>query len=116
MIMFGWDAGGLSRYDPKEEVWTTFTQSPLTRTLRESKVYAIAAEARYVWLATTNGLHRYDKQTDRWFAPPLKGLEDMDNTPSITCLTIDEKYVWLGTNNGVLRYDKAGDRWGKVHR
>ena len=107
-------AGGLSRYDLKKEVWTTFTQSPLTRTLRESKVYAIAAEARYVWLATTNGLHRYDKQTDRWFAPRLKGMEDMeDDTPSVTCLTIDEKYAWLGTNNGVLRYDKAGDRWEK---
>ncbi len=105
-------AGGLSRYDFKEEVWTTFTRSPLTRTLRESKVYAIAAEARYVWLGTTNGLHRYDKQTDRWFAPRLKGMEDIeDDTPSVTCLTIDEKYAWLGTNNGVLRYDKAGDRW-----
>ena len=105
-------AGGLSRYDLKKEVWTTFTRSPLTRTLRESKVYAIAAEGRYVWLATSNGLHRYDKQTDRWFAPRLKGMEDMeDDTPSITCLTIDEKYAWLGTNNGVLRYDKAGDRW-----
>ncbi len=108
-------AEGLSRFDLKTEIWTNFTQSPLTRTLRESKVYAIAAEARYVWLATTNGLHRYDKQTDRWFAPRLKGIEgieDMeDDTPSITCLTIDEKYTWLGTNNGVLRYDKAGDRW-----
>ena len=105
-------AGGLSRYDLKKEVWTTFTQSPLTRTLHESKVYAIAAEGRFVWLATTNGLHRYDKQTGRWFAPRLKGIEDMeDDTPSITCLTVDEKYAWLGTNNGVLRYDKAGDRW-----
>ena len=107
-------AGGLSRYDLKKEVWTTFTQSPLTRTLRESKVYAIAAEARYVWLGTTNGLHRYDKQTDRWFAPRLKVVDDgKDDTPSITCLTVDEKYAWLGTNNGVLRYDKAGDRWEK---
>ena len=107
-------AGGLSRFDLKTEVWTNFTQSPLTRTLRESKVYAIAAEARYVWLATTNGLHRYDKQTDRWFAPRLKGFEDVrDDTPSVTCLTIDEKYAWLGTNNGVLRYDKTGDRWEK---
>ena len=105
-------AGGLSRYDLKKEVWTTFTRSPLTRTLRESKVYAIAAEGRYVWLATTDGLHRYDKQTDRWFAPRLKGVDDdEDETPSITCLTIDEKYAWLGTNKGVLRYDKAGDRW-----
>ena len=105
-------AGGLSRYDLKKEVWTTFTQSPLTRTLRESKVYAIAAEARYVWLATTNGLHRYDKQTDRWFTPRLKGIEDVeDDTPGIICLTVDEKYAWLGTNRGVLRYDKAGDRW-----
>ena len=105
-------AGGLSRYDRVKEVWTTFTRSPLTRTLRESKVYAIAAEGRYVWLGTTNGLHRYDKQTDRWFTPRLKGIEDMeDDTPSITSLTIDEKYAWLGTNNGVLRYDKAGDRW-----
>ena len=105
-------AGGLSRYDLKREVWTTFSQSPLTRTLRESKVYAIAAEGRYAWLGTSNGLHRYDKQTDRWFAPRLKGLEDMaDDTPSVTCLTIDEKYAWLGTNDGVLRYDKAGDRW-----
>ncbi len=105
-------AGGLSRYDLKTEAWTTFTQSPLTRTLRESKVYAIAAEARYVWLATTNGLHRYDKQTDRWFAPRLKGVEDgEDDTPGVTCLAIDEKYAWLGTNRGVLRYDKAGDRW-----
>ena len=107
-------AGGLSRYDLKKEVWTTFTQSPLTRTLRESKVYAIAAEARYVWLGTTNGLHRYDKQTDRWFAPRVKGMDgEGDDTPSITCLTVDEKYAWLGTNNGVLRYDKAGDRWEK---
>ena len=107
-------AGGLSRYDLKKEVWTTFTQSPLTRTLRESKVYAIAAEARYVWLGTTNGLHRYDKQTDRWFAPRVKGMDgEGDETPSITCLTVDEKYAWLGTNNGVLRYDKAGDRWEK---
>ena len=105
-------AGGLSRYDLKQEVWTTFTRSPLTRTLRESKVYAIAAEGRYVWLGTTNGLHRYDKQTDRWFAPRLKGVEDEeDDTPSITCLAIDEKYAWLGTNKGILRYDKAGDRW-----
>ncbi len=105
-------AEGLSRYDLKKEVWTTFTRSPLTRTLRESKVYAIAAEGRYVWLGTSDGLHRYDKQTDRWFAPRLRGMEDMeDDTPSITCLTIDEKYAWLGTNNGVLRYDKAGDRW-----
>ncbi len=104
-------AGGLSRYDLKKEVWTTFTRSPLTRTLRESKVYAIAAEGRYVWLGTTNGLHRYDKQTDRWFAPRLKEVDEEDDTPSITCLTIDEKYVWLGTNKGVLRYDKAGDRW-----
>ena len=107
-------AGGLSRYDLKKEVWTTFTQSPLTRTLRESKVYAIAAEARYVWLGTTNGLHRYDKQTDRWFAPRLKVVDDgEDDTPSITCLTVDEKYAWLGTNRGILRYDKAGDRWEK---
>ena len=105
-------AGGLSRYDLKKEVWTTFTRSPLTRTLRESKVYAIAAEGRYVWLGTTNGLHRYDKQTDRWFAPRLKEVDDEeDDTSSITCLTIDEKYAWLGTNNGVLRYDKAGNRW-----
>ena len=105
-------AEGLSRYDLKTEVWTTFTRSPLTRTLRESKVYAIAAEGRYVWLGTTNGLHRYDKQTDRWFAPRLKGVEDEgDDIPSITCLAIDEKYAWLGTNRGVLRYDKAGDRW-----
>ena len=107
-------AGGLSQYDLKKEVWTTFTQSPLTRTLRESKVYAIAAEARYVWLGTTNGLHRYDKQTDRWFASRVKGMDgEGDDTPSITCLTVDEKYAWLGTNNGVLRYDKAGDRWEK---
>ena len=107
-------AGGLSRFDLKTEIWTNFTQSPLTRTLRESKVYAIAAEARYVWLGTTNGLHRYDKQTDRWFAPRLKGIEEVeDDTPSITCLTVDDKYAWLGTNNGVLRYDKAGDRWEK---
>ena len=105
-------AGGLSRYNLKKEVWTTFTQSPLTRTLRESKVYAIAVEARYVWLGTTNGLHRYDKQTNRWFAPRLKGLEDEgDDTLSVTCLAIDEKYVWLGTNKGILRYDKAGNRW-----
>ena len=104
-------AGGLSRYDLKKEIWTTFTQSPLTRTLRESKVYAIAAEARYVWLATTNGLHRYDKQTDRWFTPRVKVDDDEDDTPSITCLTVDEKYTWLGTKKGVLRYDKAGDRW-----
>ena len=105
-------AGGLSRYDLKKEVWTTFTRSPLTRTLREAKVYAIVAEGRYVWLGTTNGLHRYDKQTDRWFAPRLKEVDDEeDDTPSITCLTIDEKYAWLGTNNGVLRYDKAGGQW-----
>ena len=104
-------AGGLSRYDLNKEVWTTFTRSPLTRTLRESKVYAIAAEGRYVWLATTDGLHRYDKQTDRWFAPRLEDEEAEDDTPSITCLAIDEKYAWLGTNKGILRYDKAGDRW-----
>ena len=105
-------AGGLSRYDLKKEVWTTFTRSPLTRTLRESKVYAIAAEGRYVWLGTTNGLHRYDKHTDRWFAPRLKGVEvEEDDTPSVNCLAIDEKYAWLGTNKGILRYDKAGDRW-----
>ena len=105
-------AGGLSRYDLKKEVWTTFTRSPLTRTLRESKVYAIAAEGRYVWLATTDGLHRYDKQTDRWFAPRLEDEEgEEDDIPSITCLAIDEKYAWLGTNKGILRYDKAGDRW-----
>ena len=105
-------AGGLSRYDLKKEVWTTFTRSPLTRTLRESKVYAIAAETRYVWMGTTNGLHRYDKRTDRWFTPRVQGMEDEEeNTPSVTCLAIDEKYAWLGTNKGILRYDKAGDRW-----
>ena len=107
-------AGGLSRYDLKKEVWTTFTRSPLTRTLRKSKVYAIAAEGRYVWLGTADGLHRYDKQTDRWFAPRLKEMEDEgDDVRSVTCLAIDEKYAWLGTNSGVLRYDKAGDRWEK---
>ena len=107
-------AGGLSRYDLKTEVWTNFTQSPLARTLRESKVYAIAAEGRYVWLATTNGLHRYDKQKDRWFLPRVKRVddeEDEEDTPGVTCLAVDEKYAWLGTNKGILRYDKAGDRW-----
>ena len=109
-------AGGLGRFNLKTEVWTNFTQSPVTRTLRESKVYAIAAETRYVWLGTTNGLHRYDKQTDRWFLPRLKRVDDEeeeDDTPGVTCLAVDEKYAWLGTNNGVLRYDKAGDRWEK---
>ncbi len=65
------------------------------------KVYAIASEARYVWLGTSDGLHRYDKQTDRWFAPRMKGMDDEeDDTPSVTCLTVDEKYAWLGTNSG----------------
>ena len=105
-------AGGLGRYDLKREVWTTFTQSPLTPIGRARKVYAVAAEARYLWLGTPNGLHRYDKHTDRWYTHRPKGDDGEErNSLSVTCLAVDEKFTWLGTNEGVLRYDKAGDYW-----
>ncbi len=105
-------AGGLGRYDIEREVWTTFTQSPLTPIGRARKVYAIAAEARFVWVGTPNGLHRYDKDTDRWYSPRPRGKDgNMLDNPSVGSIAMDEKYVWLGTNEGVLRYDKAGDYW-----
>ena len=39
---------GLYRYNQKQEIWMTFTQSPLAQASRARKVYAVAADARYV--------------------------------------------------------------------
>ena len=97
--------GGLSRYDKKTELWTTFTPSPTAIAMSPRKVYAIAAESRYIWVGTPEGLHRYDKEKNQWSRPPHRGYW------SVRSITVDEKYLWLGTDAGLRRYDKAADRW-----
>ena len=69
------------------------------------KVYAIAAESRYIWVGTPEGLHRYDKEKNQWSRPPHRGYW------SVRSITVNEKYLWLGTDAGLRRYDKAADRW-----
>lgn len=90
---------GLEIYDREAGTWT--------RTLAgegriPGRALAVAADARQVWIGTTEGLVRWRTGTGEWVVyRPVDGLAGLP----VRHLLAEEDVVWASTPDGVSRFD-----------
>jgi len=97
---------GVSRYDKKKDLWTTFTTS---EGLPTNEIGSIKVDGDIVWFGSGEGVIAYNKKTQDWMT-----FTTDEGLPSnrITCIAKDNKYVWFGTfDAGIIRYDKEKKIW-----
>ncbi len=94
--------GGLHRYDPRKEKWTSYWHDPRDNTsLSSNELSALCVDDRgRIWVGTDQaGLHLYNPETDNFqrFTSTLSGSEAI-----ISLFPATDGRVWVGSSAGVL--------------
>ena len=61
----------------------------------------MAADGKYLWVATSMGLLRYDRIDHSW---RKYTTEDGLSINSVNTLYVEEEYIWIGTDYGLTRF------------
>ncbi|HIE27515.1 TPA: hypothetical protein EYP66_09530 [Candidatus Poribacteria bacterium] len=102
---------GVSRYDKKKDLWTTFTTED---GLPANSISSIVVDGDIVWFGSDSGAAMYDKRTKDWVTFTV---DDGLASNRITCIAKDKKEIWFGTfDAGVMRYDKETKTWSSYTR
>ena len=105
----GTDGGGLSRFDPATERFTTLRSGPARGALCGDAVYALAAADDGLWVGTLTGLCRVDPATGRAEQPPALGAAA--HAAVLGVATTRTGDVWIASGGyGLARYSPAAGR------
>ncbi len=97
---------GCSRYTPKNDLWTTFTEED---GLASNAVSCIAVDDNRIWFGGDKGITLYDDSTKDWVSFTV---DDGLASNRITCISVNGQDVWFGTfDSGVMCYNKAKRTW-----
>lgn len=98
-MLVGTNSGGLSRFNPDTNRFSTY---PIGKDgTSDRKIYALARDGEQgVWIATERGLDRLDLRTNR-IAPIIGGHGELASR-NFTVFEDREGNVWLGNNNGLF--------------
>jgi len=108
---------GVSRYNKRKDIWTTYTTPPLSPRIRgdergglpNNEISSICIDGDTVWFANDAGATRYDKKTEEWFTYTV---HDGLASNKITCIAKGKDAIWFGTfDAGVMKYDKNAKTW-----
>lgn len=95
---------GVSRYDKRKDMWTTFTAED---GLPTDEIGSVRVDGRTVWFGSDDGVVMYDKDSHDW---ATFSTDDGLSSDRITCIARDDKYVWFGTfDAGIIRLPKRGN-------
>jgi ligand-binding sensor domain-containing protein len=101
----GTSPGGLIRFEPTGETFTTFVHDPNNPFSIGNNTVASIVEDQlgFLWIGTNNGLNRFDTQNERFERFLVSdGLPD----PIILGLLIDDDgKLWISTMKGLSRFD-----------
>lgn len=102
---------GVSRYDKKKDMWTTFTTED---GLPTNEIGSVKVDGKMVWFGSDDGVVAYDSDTQDWVT---FSANDGLSSERITCVARDDKYMWFGTfDAGIIRFDKANKTWKSYSR
>jgi len=109
----GWAGGGISSYDPKSKVVTTYTTSS-TPSLPNNNIWAIVPiDHQNLWVGTEAGLLRFSAGT---FSQPA-WLSQLPPRFSVSTLRADaDGLLWLGGPEGLVQFKDSTARWLKKGR
>lgn len=110
-IWLGTHGGGLWRFDPATEQFSTFVHEPQNpHSLSNNLIYVLCEDrAGFLWIGTDQGLNRLDRATGQF----TRFLNDPGNPASLSynlIWTIREDRagrLWIGTGNGLNRFAPA---------
>lgn len=98
--------GGLSRYSGGQ--FKNYTN--LSSGLANDLVYSVAADGKYVWIATAAGVNRFDTYTGAWTIFNEKNAPFEE--PWSYSLALGKEKVYMGVwGGGVIVYDTANQSW-----
>jgi signal transduction histidine kinase/ligand-binding sensor domain-containing protein/CheY-like chemotaxis protein len=110
IIWIGTLNGGLNKFDPKTEKFTTFKKdSHKKNTISNNNIYSIAEDSvGNLWIGTDNGLNKMDRKTETF--QPFLHLDGNSNSlpgDSINIIYISDKNsLWIGTEDaGISHFD-----------
>ncbi|MBM3242744.1 hypothetical protein FJZ31_41315 [Candidatus Poribacteria bacterium] len=114
---------GVSRYNKKTDIWTTYTTPPLFPPvyggdrrggLPNNEISSLRIDDDIVWFGSNSGVTRYDKKTQKWVT---YNVDDGLASNKITCITKGKDAIWFGTfDAGVMKYDKKTQQWQVYQR
>lgn len=111
----GTDGGGLSRYDPRTDRFTTFRADPADPgSLCGDEVLSLAVgPGGALWVGTTEGVCRLDPGADRFARPP--GTEPLRSHSALGLAVAALGGVWVaGGGYGLYRYRPGGPDGGTL--
>jgi len=99
-IIWGVSEYGLSKYDPKKNIWIHYTTD--NSDLQSNLLYTVVADNNNTkWIGTDAGVSRFDGDTWTTFNRSNSGL--CDN--KVNAIAVEKNNtIWFGTDNGVSKY------------
>ena len=78
------------------------------KTLISNQIRCVAADDKYVWIATDRGVSKLSKKDNIWsHYTKAEGLA----TDDVVAVAVDGNLVWFATTDGVSRYDNSSGKW-----
>ncbi len=112
-LWIGTQGGGLNKYNPYTERFTTFYHDPENENSISSNFIfhhnaLLIDENNTIWIGTNYGLCSYNLNNEKFTRYLLKSKNhDQDEFKDVRVIYEDNKYVlWIGTNSGLVRYNK----------
>lgn len=90
-------SGGITRWDTESDTWYHYEADNIDRVDHDA-VYAMAADAHSIWMATAGGVLRWNRADDSF-----RMLTDFDGLTheKVTSLALDGDTLWAGTYRGI---------------
>lgn len=108
-LWVGTDQGGLNRFDPATETFTSFRADPKDPgSLSSNTITAIIEDSvGALWIGTNDGLNRFDRTTQTFTVyRPRPGDPRSLSFQSITAIVEDQdRALWVGTSDGLNRFE-----------
>lgn len=107
-LWLGTGSGGLNRFDPRLQAFTTYRNDPQNpHSLSSDEVRCVLVHAGRIWVGTAGGgVDTFDPETGRF--------ERWDDAPGGSIVNILLKTpdrIWAGTDRGLIYHDLATGRW-----
>jgi len=103
-LWVGTTGAGLSKFDPKTEVFTVYKNDPKDKeSLISDQVISLFTDSRgWIWIGTNNGISVFDPKREE---VKFKNLEDLDSPNDfIHCISEDKKgNVYIASNRAIRR-------------
>ncbi len=120
IIWVGTDRGGMNRFDPQTETFTTYQPDPLdSQTIAGERVRMIKeGPDGALWIAFDNGfgLSKFDKRTGISVNyDPFDSLSrDVKAIRSLVLDQYNQDIIWLGTTKGLIRFNIKEESFEKI--